>query len=295
MAISKIASAGITADFSNTLTAADLAPDSVDSSELVDGSIDTAHIGDDQVTADKLANSINTDIATGVAALPKSGGTMSGAVTGMTNLIVSSAGTTSPPWLAQFSNTGGGADDNGVLIKGGSTTNEYSLNVANESGTSLLAVKGNGNVGIGTTSPAELLHIKNPSGEWNQYATIRIGTETNDSHACEIGFHRGTSNDNDKGFFISGDGTNKHVRVLHNGNVGIGTTAPSSHALLQITGGPYAFCAFECTNSGGRQYEWFSYTDGKFHLYDRTADAYRMSVSSNGDIILSQLMLSIEM
>jgi len=82
----------------DTITAGDLAPNSVDSSELVDGSvdlshmsansvdsnqyvdgsIDTIHIDNDQVTADKLANSINTDIATGVAALPKSGGTMSG-------------------------------------------------------------------------------------------------------------------------------------------------------------------------------------------------------------------------
>ena len=44
MAISKIASAGITADFDNSLTTADLAPNSVDSSELVDGSIDASHI-----------------------------------------------------------------------------------------------------------------------------------------------------------------------------------------------------------------------------------------------------------
>ena len=70
----------------------------MDSSELVTGSIDTIHIAanqvtatkivtngvltrhisDDQVTADKLANSINTDIATGPAALPKAGGTMTG-------------------------------------------------------------------------------------------------------------------------------------------------------------------------------------------------------------------------
>ena len=60
----------------------------IDSVHYVDGSIDTAHIADDQVTADKLANSINTDIATGVtgnttanAALPKAGGAMTGAIT----------------------------------------------------------------------------------------------------------------------------------------------------------------------------------------------------------------------
>ena len=58
MAISKVPSSGITADFDNTLTTADLAPNSVDSSELVDGSIDTSHIADDQVTGDKLANDI---------------------------------------------------------------------------------------------------------------------------------------------------------------------------------------------------------------------------------------------
>ena len=60
MAISKIKSAGITADFANTLTAADLAPNSVDSSELVDGSIDTSHIGANQVTAAKVAADVAT-------------------------------------------------------------------------------------------------------------------------------------------------------------------------------------------------------------------------------------------
>jgi len=38
------------------------------------------YVADDSVTADKLANSINTDIALGVAALPKAGGTMTGAI-----------------------------------------------------------------------------------------------------------------------------------------------------------------------------------------------------------------------
>jgi len=102
------------------ITAADIGPNAVDTSELVDdavtadklaNSINTAiaantakvtnatHTGDvtgataltitdDAVTAAKLANSINTDIATGVtanttanAALPKSGGAMTGAIT----------------------------------------------------------------------------------------------------------------------------------------------------------------------------------------------------------------------
>ena len=46
-----------------------------------DDAISTIMLKNDAVTADKLANSINTDIATGVAALPKAGGAMTGAIT----------------------------------------------------------------------------------------------------------------------------------------------------------------------------------------------------------------------
>ena len=61
MAISKITTSGVSAD---TLTAADLAPNSVDSSELVDGSIDTSHIGNLQVTAEKVASDVATTAGT---------------------------------------------------------------------------------------------------------------------------------------------------------------------------------------------------------------------------------------
>ena len=55
---------------------------------IADGSLSVSDIADDAVTAAKLANSINTDIGTGVtgnttadAALPKAGGAMTGAIT----------------------------------------------------------------------------------------------------------------------------------------------------------------------------------------------------------------------
>ena len=95
------------------ITSTHLAANCVDSSELVTGSIDTIHIAanqvtatkivtngvltrhisDDQITADKLANSINTDIATGPAALPKAGGTMTGNISlGDNNKAIFGAG-----------------------------------------------------------------------------------------------------------------------------------------------------------------------------------------------------------
>ena len=96
-------------------------------------------------------------------------------------------------------------------------------------------VLGNGNLGIGVASPAELLHIKNSSNNWNEYAKIRIGTELSDLYACEIGFHRGTDSNDDRGFFIDGAGNGaQHLKVLHTGLVGIGTVEPTE--LLEIAG-----------------------------------------------------------
>lgn len=63
-----------------------IADDSIDSEHLVDGSIDTAHIADDAVTADKLANSINTEIAANTA--KTSNATHTGEVTGATALTI---------------------------------------------------------------------------------------------------------------------------------------------------------------------------------------------------------------
>jgi hypothetical protein len=75
---------------------AHIADDAIDSEHYADGSIDTAHIADNAVTDDKLADAINTAIATNLAlgtaavstansaagvanaALPKAGGTMAG-------------------------------------------------------------------------------------------------------------------------------------------------------------------------------------------------------------------------
>ena len=76
-----------------------LAADSVNAAKIVDGTIVVGDIADDAVTADKLANSINTDIATGVtggtvaaAALPKAGGTMTGSVKGSTDTDATNTG-----------------------------------------------------------------------------------------------------------------------------------------------------------------------------------------------------------
>ena len=136
------------------ITSTHLAANSVDSSELVTGSIDTIHIAanqitatkivtngvltrhisDDQITADKLANSINTDIA---AALPKAGGTMTGALDMGSNNITTTGdvgmatGHSSGKFAVMASSVHGSYDfyNNGTSYFNGSVTVDDVLNV----------------------------------------------------------------------------------------------------------------------------------------------------------------------
>jgi len=78
MPISKINTTSIT---DNSVTAGKIVAGAVDA-DIAAGSIDTAQIADDAVTADKLANAINTSID---AKLPLAGGTMTGVVAGFTS------------------------------------------------------------------------------------------------------------------------------------------------------------------------------------------------------------------
>jgi len=82
----------------NAITSTKIAENSIGAREIATNAITTLYVADDSVTADKLANSINTDIALGVAALPKTGGTLSG------NLRIDNSASTAV--RLQLNNTG---------------------------------------------------------------------------------------------------------------------------------------------------------------------------------------------
>ena len=130
MPISKINTSSIT---DNSVTAGKIVAGAVDA-DIAAGSIDTAQIADDAVTADKLANAINTSIAVGStanttanAALPKAGGTMTGA------LDVNAAAT-----------LGGGTDE--IQIIGGGGTARVDAIGGNTNVNLSLSTKGTGKV-----------------------------------------------------------------------------------------------------------------------------------------------------
>ena len=204
------------------ITSTHLAANCVDSSELVTGSIDTIHIAanqvtatkivtngvltrhisDDQVTADKLANSINTDIATGPAALPKAGGTMTGTLT-----------------LADgdFLYTGGGGFD--IKHETAAQPIRFHTKPSGGSTTERMRIDSDGKVGIGTSSPSQKLHI---AGAGNQFILIN-NTSTNDGFFFKAGAGASSIQTNAgshlMNFFTGG---NERLRIDSAGQIGIG-------------------------------------------------------------------------
>ena len=83
MALTRI---GTEAFGDSVITEAKLASNSVTSAKITDGAIATADIADDAVTADKLANSINTEITANTAKVTNA--THTGDVTGATALTI---------------------------------------------------------------------------------------------------------------------------------------------------------------------------------------------------------------
>jgi hypothetical protein len=66
-------------------------------------------------------------------------------------------------------------------------------------GSERMRIDSSGNVGIGTSSPTKQLDIFNPSQSWNQRASIGLATEAQGTFNAEMYYHRGTSNDTDRG------------------------------------------------------------------------------------------------
>jgi hypothetical protein len=138
-------------------------------------------------------------------------------------------------------------DGNGVFIKaGGVNSTKYALVIQNAASTNLMTVLANGNVGIGTTTPAVKLEVS---------SDIMAGINS------KIGFRYSADNNNYYNY-ITANGANPltlvggmwsqfgtvegirfltysgtAVSILNNGNVGIGTTSPPTKlSIFQASG-----------------------------------------------------------
>lgn len=121
----------------------------------------------------------------------------------------------------------------GLLINGGKgTTNDYDFAVENK-----FYIKGNGNVGIGTTTPGSRLHIKGTG--FNTQTLSLESTVAGNAYTVfantEGSWITGLSNDiGGNAKYIIHNGTETRFLIQQNGDIGIGTTAPSEK--LEVAG-----------------------------------------------------------
>ena len=139
------------------VTADDIPANSIDASKIIDGAITIADIADDAVTADKLANSINSAIAANTAK-----------VTNSTSASDLSSGTLPSARLGTVTGfTSTGIDDNAT--------------------STAITIDSSENVGFGTPTPAAKFHIKGTSASRNtlqNQITIDGGTSVGNPYTA---------------------------------------------------------------------------------------------------------------
>ena len=163
---------------------------------------------------------------------------------------------------------------------------------SNNSGTTeRMRIDSNGNVGIGTSSPAVELHINDASG----LSAIRLTGGASGADNFQI--MQGVTGVSNSGLSIYDvDATATRMVIDSSGQVGIGTTSPSTTLTIDSGGTPTTLKLDSLTESsidfddkGGSPKRYkigtnISSNDGQFEFKDMTANAERMRITSDGDI-----------
>jgi hypothetical protein len=156
----------------------------------------------------------------------------------------------------------------------------FRLNQNGGSGGNLIVT--GGNVGIGTADPDVSLAIKTGSSA----GIAKISSDANGAmYSANGDVQLFTNNSAYSINFFSANKAGNLMRILDNGNVGIGTTNPSAKLNISGTGTGAAIDWTNTTATTGRSYRWVSLNAGGFAIEDLTASgATRMVINSSGNV-----------
>jgi hypothetical protein len=165
--------------------------------------------------------------------------------------------------------------------------NDSNLYINNATGTVLTILNSNGNVGIGTAAPGYKLQVNGDAAFFSAAGSLNsIITQGSEG----------------KGRFYLYDGGNATIALQTNGpsyfnagNVGIGTTAPTSPLhissatnktiTLDYTAGSGSYSWASFRQSGTEQFRiWGSYSDGYLSFYNDQVSAHQFTLASSGNV-----------
>ncbi|MBM4253743.1 MAG: hypothetical protein FJ146_17380 [Deltaproteobacteria bacterium] len=269
-------------------------------------------------------NVLTSNGTTWVSSTPSGGGAW---VSSGSNVYRSSGnvgiGTTTPIAKLQSVSTANTAnaaaflygDNFGTALGVNSTSSSYyalnvlsGMNNAGSGGSSLLYVRADGNVGIGTTAPGFPLQVNGATigeariqGSSHSKVSFRNTAAGTDQKAWQIyagqpanQFVISALNDAENGDNIAlainrGSGTAITSVTFPTGNVGIGTTTPNKS--LQLSSPNTNDTSIDLTNTSASGRDWqigsmgsTSGIVGSLDFYDATAQAHRMVINSTGNV-----------
>ncbi|MBL4753498.1 MAG: hypothetical protein JKY52_07905, partial [Flavobacteriales bacterium] len=174
--------------------------------------------------------------------------------------------------------------------------NAWSLDVWNDhfrimdDGTVKVFIENTGNVGIGTTTPSDLLHLEGGKLRMRSGGPISLPAGNFGAlHYDEIQGNldlaaHSTGGNTAIRFFTSDNATaTEKMRIDSIGRVGIGTTSPSSTLQLEGSGSGFEI-SLNNVATNGREYRILSGDNGPLRFHDATAGVDRIRIDPSGNV-----------
>jgi hypothetical protein len=187
----------------------------------------------------------------------------------------------------------------GVIIQ---PDNSGILELQTNSGTTAVTIDTSQNVGIGTSSPSQKLSVAGAITATSYFipynGATALGYIGNDnSISGGTGTNLGIRSETAINFATGG--STERMRIDSTGNVGIGTTSPSTYsaALVSKPAASVAALAIDAASGNNTGINWYNngsikwgtqvLTTNEYRFYDFTASAERMRIDNAGNVLVS--------